>query len=192
VGSPIQNSKPVPAAGSEDDNAPVGSAGGRSAHQVTVTLREITSANRAKVETLRVAAEQRGYVDGVSRSLTEAAATPASRPWYRAIYAGEVPVGFVMLADDVPPNDPSIRWRYYLWRMLVDERYQRRGYGRSALDRVVEHLRTRPGADALMTSIVPGEHSPLDFYLRYGFESTGEWFDHEQVLRLPLSGPIGR
>jgi diamine N-acetyltransferase len=68
-------------------------------------------------------------------------------------------VGFVMLADDVPPNDPTIRWRYYLWRMRIDERYQRRGYGRSALDRVVEHLRTRPGADALMTSIVPGQHS---------------------------------
>ena len=40
----------------------------------------------------------------------------------------------------------------------------------------------------LVTSVVPGPGSPLGFYLRYGFEETGEWFDHEQVLRLPL-GP---
>ena len=33
---------------------------------------------------------------------------------------------------------------------------------------------------------VPGDGSPLGFYLRYGFRETGEMFDHEQVLRLPL------
>ncbi len=130
--------------------------------------------------------EQEAYVDGVGRSLAEAAATPGSRPWCRGVYAGEVPVGFVMLGDDVPPGDPVIPWRYYLWRMLVDHRHQGQGHGRAALDRVRDHLRSRPGADALVTSVVPGPASPLGFYLSYGFEPTGEWFDHEQVLRLPL------
>ncbi len=91
-----------------------------------------------------------------------------------------------MIADDVPAHDTVIRWCYYLWRMMIDSRYQGRGYGRAALDRLTEYLRTRPGADELMTSVVPGDGSPLPFYLRYGFERTGEWFDHEQVLRLPL------
>jgi len=154
--------------------------------QPPVTLRKITSANRAAVEALRVSTEQESYVDGVARSLAEAADTPASRPWCRAVYAGEDPVGFVMVADDAPPGDPVIPWRYYLWRMLIDERHQGRGHGRAALDLVAAYLRTRPGADALMTSVVPGPGSPLGFYLRYGFEPTGEWFDHEQVIRLPL------
>lgn len=70
--------------------------------------------------------------------------------------------------------------------MLIDARFQGRGHGRAALDLVVAYLRTRPGADALVTSIVPGGGSPLGFYLRYGFRQTGEMFDHEQVLRLPL------
>jgi diamine N-acetyltransferase len=154
----------------------------------SVTLREITQANRSLVEALRVTPEQEAFVDGVTRSLDEAAATPMSRPWFRAVYADEDPVGFVMVADDTPPGDPAIPWRYYLWRMLVDHRHQGHGYGRAALDLVAEHLRTRPGADALMTSIVPGAGSPLGFYLTYGFEPTGEWFDHEQVLRLDLRG----
>ena len=154
-----------------------------------VTLRTITPANRASVEALRVSAEQDAFVDGVRRSLDEAAATPASNPWCRAVYAGERPVGFVMLADDVPPGDAVIPWRYYLWRMLIDHRCQGLGHGRAALDEVRQHLRTRPGADVLVTSVVPGPGSPLGFYLGYGFEPTGEWFDHEQVLRLPLDAP---
>jgi diamine N-acetyltransferase len=151
-----------------------------------VTLREITPTNRTPVETLRVSAEQQAYVDGVGQSLDEAAANPAAHPWYRAVNAGEIPVGFLMMGDDIPPGNEHIPWRYYLWRMLVDGRYQGRGYGRAALDRLTAYLRSRPGAESLVTSVVPGPGSPLGFYLAYGFEPTGEWFGHEQVLRLSL------
>jgi diamine N-acetyltransferase len=152
----------------------------------SVTLREITPANRVLVEAVQVSPAQETFVDGVGRSLDEAAATPLSRPWCRAVYAGDDPVGFVMLGDDVPPGNAVIPWRYYLWRMLVDRRHQGHGYGRAGLHLVTRYLRTRPGADVLVTSIVPGPGSPLGFYLAYGFEPTGEWFDHEQVLALRL------
>ncbi len=59
----------------------------------TVTLRAITDGNRQAIVDLHVAAEQQVFVDGVSESIAEAAATPHARPWYRAIYAGDVPVG---------------------------------------------------------------------------------------------------
>jgi diamine N-acetyltransferase len=144
------------------------------------------------VEDLRVAAGQENFVDGVTQSLTEAAATPHARPWYRAIYAHETPVGFVMLGDDVPPGNPHIPWRYYLWRMMIDGRYQGRGFGRAALDHVVAYVRTRPGAELLMTSVVTGDGSSMGFYLRYGFQPTGEMFDHEHVLQLRLDQPHGR
>jgi diamine N-acetyltransferase len=147
----------------------------------------ITASNRATVEELRVAPAQEAFVDGVSRSLREAAANAHAKPWYRAVYAGEVPVGFVMLGDDVPAGNHHIPWRYYLWRMLIDARFQGRGYGRDALDHVVAYLRTRPGADVLVTSVVAGEGSPMGFYLRYGFRPTGQMFDHEQVLELVIA-----
>ncbi|MEJ3744870.1 GNAT family N-acetyltransferase [Actinomycetes bacterium KLBMP 9797] len=159
----------------------------KSATPQETTLREITPGNRAAVEGLRVAPGQENFVDGVRESLAEAAATPDARPWYRAVYAGAVPVGFVMLGDDVPAGNQHIPWRYYLWRMLIDARFQRRGYGRAALDLVVAYLRTRPAADVLVTSAVAGEGSPMGFYLRYGFRSTGEMFDHEHVLTLRLA-----
>jgi diamine N-acetyltransferase len=151
-----------------------------------VTLRAITEENRSAVERLRVAPGQETFVDGVPESLAEAATRPHANPWYRAIYHGDEPVGFVMLADDVPADNPDIPWRYYLWRLLIDGRHQSRGYGRAALDCLVTYLRTRPGADVLMTSIVAGEGSPEGFYRRYGFQPTGRMFDHEHVLELPL------
>ncbi len=114
-----------------------------------VTLRPITSRDRQAVEDLRVLPEQENFVDGVRRSLAEAAAKPDARPWHRSVYADEVPVGFVMLADGVPPGNVDIPWHYYLWRFLIDARFQRRGYGRAALDQVVAYLRTKPDVNLL-------------------------------------------
>ncbi|UCM86627.1 GNAT family N-acetyltransferase [Streptomyces marincola] len=151
-----------------------------------VTLRVITDLNRPAVLDLRVAAGQEGFVDDVASSLREAAEHPELAPWARAVYAGERPVGFVLLADGVAEGNPDVPWPFYLWRMLIDGRFQGRGYGRAALDAVTEHLRSRPDARELVTSVVPGKGSPLGFYVRYGFAETGEVFDHEQVLRLAL------
>jgi diamine N-acetyltransferase len=152
-----------------------------------VTLREITKDNRASIKALRVSPKQEDYVASVKASLATAARTPGARPWYRAVYAGELPVGFLMICDDVPPGDPDMPWRYYLWRMLIDRHHQGRGYGRAALDRLVGYLATRPGADLLVASVVPGRRTPLGFYLRYGFEPTGRIFDGEQVIQLRLA-----
>ena len=134
---------------------------------------------------------QENFVAGVAESLIEAAETPNARPWYRAIYAGETPVGFVMLSDNIPPGHPEYLGPYFLWRLLIDTRWQRRGYGRAALDLIVSYLATRPHADRLFTSFVPGEGSPVGFYLAYGFAPTGEVFDGEPVLELALPRPDG-
>ncbi|MEU5287088.1 GNAT family N-acetyltransferase [Streptomyces sp. CA-278952] len=151
-----------------------------------VALRAITDLNRPAVLNLRVAAGQEGFVDGVARSLRDAAEHPELAPWPRAVYAGEQPVGFVLLADGVANGNPDIPWPFYLWRMLIDGRFQGLGYGRAALDSVTAYVRSRPDARELVTSVVPGEGSPLGFYLRCGFVETGEMYDHERVLRLAL------
>jgi len=44
------------------------------------------------------------------------------------------------------------------------------------------------GATELLTSFVPGDGGPDGFYRRLGFEPTGEFDDHgEVVIRLPLT-----
>jgi diamine N-acetyltransferase len=157
---------------------------------MTVTLREITAANRAAVEALAVTDEQTHYVAGVTASITEAARTPNAAPWYRAVYDDETPVGFVMISDGITPENmksPDFRGPYFLWRLLIDQRHQGRGYGAATIALVIDYLRTaHDDAEVLLTSCVPGPATPLDFYLGQGFHRTGEIHDNEIVLEKPL------
>jgi diamine N-acetyltransferase len=152
-----------------------------------VTLRLITDDNLEDVLALDVSPVQREYVAGVRDSLDDADRYPQAMPWYRAVYAGDEAVGFVMISDNAPPGDPEVLGPYFLWRLLIDAHHQGRGYGRATLDQVVDYVRTRPSATELLTSVHPGdEGSPMGFYRRYGFVDAG--FDHEgeRVLRLTL------
>jgi diamine N-acetyltransferase len=149
-----------------------------------VSLREITDENRDAIRALRVSPGQELFVASVADSLEEAAATPEGHPWYRAIYAGDEPVGFVMLSWDVTPA-PGIIGPWFLWRLLIDERHQRRGFGREALVRIVEVVRAA-GATELLTSYQPGDGGPGPFYAKLGFVPTGAVEENEIVLRLDL------
>jgi diamine N-acetyltransferase len=160
----------------------------RGARSVSVTLREITPANRAAVEALTVTDVQSRYVEGVAESLVEAAATPDAMPWYRALYAGGGPVGFVMISDGITVANPDYLGPYYLWRLIIGHEHQGQGFGAAAIRLVAEHLRSRPDARVLLTSVVPGPASPIGFYLRQGFRDTGVMHLGERVLELDLRG----
>jgi diamine N-acetyltransferase len=150
-----------------------------------VSLRPIDDTNRGPVEALGVSPVQEQFVASVAESLVEAVEDPGGRAIHWAIYAGDVPVGFVMISDEV---DGPGHMAQYLWRLPIDQRYQGRGYGtaRARSDRGVLP-RPTPGVEVLWTSCGEGEGGPLGFYERHGFRQTGERvFDDEIPLRLEL------
>ena len=149
-----------------------------------ITLRPLDDANRDAVRALRVSPEQLAFVSSVADSLAEAEEEPGGRAIQWGLYDGEFPVGFVMISDEVEAPGYIA---HYLWKLLIDERHQRRGYGTAALDLVAEYFRGRPGVDVIWTSAGEDEGSPIPFYERYGFERTGDVvFDGEVLLRLRL------
>jgi len=150
-----------------------------------VHLVEITEENRDAVCALRVNPGQERFVASVARSLEQAATTPEGEPWYRAVYSGDEPVGFVMLSWNVPPGRPGVIGPYFLWRLLIDGRHQGLGFGSAVLAQVVDLVRADGGTE-LLTSYQPGEGEPWPFYRKFGFELTGEVEDGEPVLRLGL------
>jgi diamine N-acetyltransferase len=143
-----------------------------------VTLREVTGDTVRDILRLKVKPDQTGFVADNATSIAQAHFEP--KAWFRAIYADETPVGFVMLYDN--PDEPE----YYLWRLMVDGRYQHFGYGRQAMQHLISYVRSRPGATELLTSYVPGEGCPQPFYTSLGFVETGEVDDGENVMRLVL------
>ena len=152
-----------------------------------VTLRELTESNRATVVGLSVAPAQRRFVGSVAGALEDAAAIPEGNPWYRAIYADDEPVGFVMLSWDVTPDPPRIIGPWFLWKLLIDERHQRTGYGHAAVRLVADVVRAQ-GATELLTSYAEGDGEPWPFYRSAGFRPTGELDENgEIILSLDLS-----
>jgi diamine N-acetyltransferase len=146
-----------------------------------VTLREVTDENRGAVLAVRVAPTQKRFVGTVVGALTDAQEIPEGKPWYRAIYADDQPVGFVMLSWNVTPEPPRIIGPWFLWKLLVDERHQRRGYGREVVRLIADIVRAN-GAAELLTSCVPGDHGPEPFYRRIGFRPTGELDENGEII----------
>lgn len=145
----------------------------------TLTLREITAETLRPVLNLVVADDQKHFVAPNAVSVAEAYFA-REHAWFRAIYADETPVGFLMLYDD---PEKAV---YYLWRFMIDARYQGLGYGRRAIQLLIDHVKGRPNAHELKLSCVPGEHSPCAFYERLGFVFTGKEEDGELEMRLAL------
>ena len=152
-----------------------------------VVLRPVTEENRPALEALRVATAQRAFVSSVTDSLAEAERYADANPLLFGLYDRETPIGFVMIADEV--DDPDYI-AHFLWKLLIDERFQRRGFGTAALDLVAAYFRSK-GVPAMWTSTGEGEGSPISFYERYGFVRDGVHEDddgsREIMLRLDLA-----
>lgn len=144
-----------------------------------VSLRPVTKENLYDVFRLQVKEEQRRFVASNSASIAEVFFE--ERAWFRAIYAGETPVGFVMLYLD------EVEKEYSLWRFMIAAEHQGKGYGRAAMRAIIEVVRALPGAEKLDVSYVPGDGGPSAFYQSLGFMETGEMDGDERVMRLALT-----
>lgn len=127
---------------------------------------------------LSVRVDQQQFV--APNAVSIAQAHFSEHAWFRAVYAGETPVGFVMLEDQ--PEIPE----YYLWRFMIDTRYQRMDFGRRAIELVIAHVKSRPNATELLTSVHQTEGGPQECYEKLGFRLTGEYEDGEAYMHLPF------
>jgi diamine N-acetyltransferase len=148
--------------------------------EAEVTLREITEETVVQICNLSdtLSKQQQKMVAPNARSIAQAHFS--DKAWFRAVYADETPVGFIMLYDD--PEEPE----YFLWRLMVAGPHQGKGFGRRAVEQLIEYVKARPGAKELLTSHVPIEGGPEGFYRKLGFEPTGEEDGGEVVMRLGL------
>jgi diamine N-acetyltransferase len=99
---------------------------------MTITLRPITQDNWRACLQLSTTEAQRRFVASVVHSLAQAYAEPWWTPL--AIYADEIPVGFVMYRQLAGTD---ITW---IQRIMIDARYQNKGYGQMAMEAVISRI----------------------------------------------------
>ncbi len=144
-------------------------------------LREINDSNMEECLALTVSAEQVQYISPNADSLKEADGVPEiARPF--AVYVDDRMVGFAMFAFDEINDDPD---KYWLWRFMIDEEFQGKGYGSAALEAIIEYFREN-GADEITLSTKESNTAALGLYHKFGFSENGEMNGEETVLKKPL------
>lgn len=146
----------------------------------TVSLREVTAETVREICRLSDTLPPNQQRMVAPNAVSIAQAHFEENAWFRAIYADESPVGFVMLY-----TDPKAE-RQFLWRLMIARPHQGRGYGRRAMEKVIEYVRSQPNAGFLDASYVPIDGGPEAFYRKLGFEPTGDVEGGEVVVRLTL------
>jgi diamine N-acetyltransferase len=145
---------------------------------MNISLREITAENFKECVNLKVADDQKTFVASNVMSIAQSKIYPTMN--IRAVYADDEMVGFVMYGLDTDDG------RYYLVRLMIDERHQGKGYGKAATLAVIEDLRQTDGCREVYLSFVPENTNAERLYKNIGFERTGEISEGEIVMRYAI------
>ncbi|WP_296519318.1 GNAT family N-acetyltransferase [Rhodoplanes sp.] len=143
-----------------------------------VRLADVTADNWRDVAALELEADQRDLVAGNLYSIAESKFDPLARP--RAIYAGANLVGFLMYDADGEGGRRAV-----IYRFMIDRRCQGRGYGRAALQRALDEIRTLPGIATVSICYDPSNPAKR-LYASVGFVEIGCDEDGEVIAEVPV------
>jgi diamine N-acetyltransferase len=146
-----------------------------------VELRDVTAENRKAVAALELDPMQEDLVASNAESLAEARFDRDARP--RAIYAGGRLVGFLMYDAGTADDEPR---EAVIYRFMIDRRHQGKGYGRAALAKALDEIRTIPQVGKVSIGYIPGNPVAKPFYASFGFVEVGLDEDGEMVAELTL------
>ena len=157
-------------------------------------LEKINGHNVWDVLKLKVSEHQRSFVADNNDSVIEAyvAISANGYAFPFGIYNDEIPVGFLMIGfgtdDDWTDAPPVAEGNYNLWRLMIDERYQNKGYGREAVKLALEFVRTFPcgPAEYCWLSYEPENSVARRLYGSFGFVETGDTDKNEIIAVLKL------
>ena len=142
-------------------------------------LRKIDESNFIECFNLRLAEGQDRFVSHPIRSLAQAyvyynQCTPFG------IYSNDTIVGYVMVIYDYDEET------YNIWHMMIDEKYQGKGYGSIAIKLCIDYIKSKPfgsSNDVILTCNIDNSIA-IHIYEKIGFKDTGERDDNELVMKL--------
>lgn len=97
-------------------------------------------------------------------------------------YVGDEPVGFVMYCL----NPGHSRFQGFIMRLMVDEKFQGRGYGREIMRQSLDVLRADERIRNVGISYEPHNETARKLYASLGFIEPGEMLDDETLAVLSL------
>ena len=157
-------------------------------------LKKINRKNVADILNLEVFDNQKSFVATNNSSIIEAyiAITENNDVFTFGIYKEDKPIGFLMIGFDVNSDDegaPRIaNGNYNIWRLMIDKKFQGKGFGRKAMDLALELINTFPCGTAkyCWLSYESDNDIARQLYKSVGFVETSEKDGEEIVAILEL------
>jgi len=140
---------------------------------MNITLRDVDENNFDEVISLHV----EKYCASNIYSLAQAKIFPDAIPL--AIYNDDTLVGFIMYG--IEPRDNN---EYWIDRLMIDEKFQNKGYGKKALEIIIEKIKQDKTHNKIKISTNPENSNAIKMYKKLGFNETGELNFDEALLIL--------
>jgi diamine N-acetyltransferase len=141
-----------------------------------ILLKEITRDNFWDCIELSVAPEQVDFVTSNAVSIAQSRVQPECIPL--AVYDDSTMVGFVMYCIDEDDGE------YWIYRMMIDQKYQSSGYGRMALEKLLDIIRQDRTHNKVFLGVHKESSQAVKLYESFGFRFNGQVFGSEHIMRL--------
>jgi Acetyltransferases, including N-acetylases of ribosomal proteins len=131
-----------------------------------IGLRAIDRNNWEQCIHLKPAQEQQRFIASNLYSIAESQFLPGFVT--RAVYLDDRPIGFTMYGKD--PDDGN----YWIYRFMIDERYQGKGYGTAAIRLVIDDIEKKDDrTDVVVVGYHPDNEFARKLYTKAGFQEIG-------------------
>ena len=132
-----------------------------------ITLREITRDNYVTCLNLKVSKEQESFVAPNTWSLAQSKYETECIPL--AIYKDDEMVGFLLYCIADFDNN------YWIYRLMIDEKYQRKGYAYQAMLKLLEIITADKNHNKIYIDHHPDNIEANKLYSKLGFKKTDEF-----------------
>jgi len=148
---------------------------------MTVEFRPVTRDNWRQLIKLKVRTDQQNFVASNLFSIAEAQfGFEDEGEWQLTpcgLYVNDQPVGFLMYGV----NKWHSRFQAFIVRLMVDEQFQGKGYGKAAMQRLLESLGADEDLKTVGITYEPHNQVARRLYAGLGFVETGELLDEETL-----------
>ena len=149
-----------------------------------VELHPVTVENWNALIKLKVRDDQKNFVASNLYSIAEAQFGFEEEGHWNlfpfGLYAESEPIGFAMTGL----NYAHSRFQGLILRLMVDEKYQGRGYGRTAMESILKTFRADECVSVVCITYEAENEPARRLYASLGFEETGEFLENEVVALL--------
>lgn len=133
---------------------------------MNILFKDINETNEDMVRNIKLNPNQEGFIETVEECLREA---NEYKEWCPvAIYNDDEVIGFAMYGSFGPNRDTWID------RIMIDKKYQGKGYGKSAMLNLIEIVSKKYGVDTVYLSIIEENRIAYELYKSIGFEYINE------------------